>query len=78
MKKQENIIGAFALGLLALSLSGCEFKIGNTASMPSDAEIQALVKKTVPDFADAVEKGDFTSFHSTVPVTFRRQRLRRN
>jgi len=56
IKKHTNITTLLALGLLALSLSGCEVKIGNTASMPADAELQSLIKTTTSDFADAVEK----------------------
>ena len=67
MNRSMKLIGVFAVGL-AFNLSACDFKfgVGNTASMPPDAELQSLVKKTTSDFADAIEKRDFTTFHSTV------------
>ncbi len=67
MNRSMKLIGVFAVGL-AFNLSACDFKfgVGNTASMPPDAELQSLVKKTTSDFADAIEKRDFTTFHSAV------------
>jgi hypothetical protein len=75
MNTSTKLIGLFGVGLLAVNLSGCDFKfsVGNTASMPSDAELQSLVKATTSDFADAVEKEDFTTFHSNVSSDLQKQ-----
>jgi hypothetical protein len=74
MNTNTKLIGLFAVGL-AFILSACDFKfsVGNTASMPPDAELQSLVKKTTSDFADAVKQGDFTTFHSTVSSDFQKE-----
>jgi hypothetical protein len=74
MKTSTKLIGLFAVGL-AFNLSACDFKfsVGNTASMPPDAELQSLVKKTTSDFADAIEKGDFAAFRSTLSSDFQKQ-----
>lgn len=63
-----NFAALLGVGILAVSLASCDvkFSAGNTASMPPDAELQSLVKTTTSDFADAVEKGDFTAFQTTV------------
>ncbi len=40
--------------------------------VPSDAQAQALVKKTLMGFNEAVQAGDFADFHKTVSGTWRR------
>ena len=41
--------------------------------MPTEAELQSLIKTTTSDFADAVEKGDFTSFRTTISSDLQKQ-----
>jgi hypothetical protein len=49
------------------STSNTPFSSGsNTSSgdVPSKSEMEALVKESMADFADAIEQGDFTAFHA--------------
>src|SRR5947209_6734200 len=75
MHMSTKLTGLFAVSLLAVNLSGCDFNfsVGNTASMPPDGELQSLVKTTTSDFADAVEKEDFTTFYSKVSSDLQKQ-----
>lgn len=73
MNKNTKITALFAIWGLVFSMAGCDFSIGNTAKMPSDAELQSLIKTTTSDFADAVDKGDFTSFHKTISSDLQKQ-----
>ena len=41
--------------------------------IPSDAEMQEIVKTTLLDFNDAVKSADFTTFHSHLSKTIQRQ-----
>jgi hypothetical protein len=74
MNTNTKLIGLFAVGL-AFILSACDFKfsVGNTASMPSDVELQSLIRATTSDFADAVENEDFTTFYSNVSSDLQKQ-----
>ncbi|MEZ5306871.1 MAG: hypothetical protein R2684_06975 [Pyrinomonadaceae bacterium] len=40
--------------------------------VPSDAQLQGLVRHTLNDFNDAVKDGDFTDFHSKVANVWKR------
>jgi hypothetical protein len=49
---------------------------GSTKSgggVPSNPELQSLVKQTVLDFNDAVQSGDFSDFHDTLSKPFQDQ-----
>jgi hypothetical protein len=41
--------------------------------LPSDEELQEIVKKTLLDFNKAVEKGDFEDFHTTISKSWQKQ-----
>ncbi len=43
------------------------------AQIPSDDEMQVIVKKTLLDFNDALQKKDFTDFHSTISKVWQKQ-----
>lgn len=43
------------------------------AEMPSDAELQDMVKGTLMDFNDAVQKADFSDFHSKICKPWQKQ-----
>lgn len=43
----------------------------STGKIPSDAELQALLQKTIQDFADAVEAEDFTKFRENASTYFK-------
>ncbi len=65
MKKQKDAKITFLCALLILSIVGlaCNFNLGGEkAELPSDSELQSLVKQTTSDFANALEKEDFTDF----------------
>ncbi len=38
--------------------------------LPSNSEVEALVKKTMADFTNAVQQGDFNAFHATTSKDF--------
>lgn len=63
-----------ALSLLVLFLmiaaGGCG---GGKPDMPSESATQALVKSSLKDFADAVEKGDFKTFRENASKDFQSQ-----
>ncbi len=43
------------------------------AEVPSDEEMQDMVKKTLLDFNDALQKEDFTDFHKTISKVWQKQ-----
>jgi hypothetical protein len=43
------------------------------SEIPSDDELQDIVKKTLLDFNDALQKEDFTDFHSTISKVWQKQ-----
>ena len=43
------------------------------AQIPSDDELQDIVKKTLLDFNDALKKEDFTDFHATISKVWQKQ-----
>lgn len=43
------------------------------SEIPSDDEMQDIVKKTMLDFNDALQKEDFTDFHKTVSKVWQKQ-----
>lgn len=45
----------------------------STGKVPSDEQLQELVKDTVLDFNDAIQSKDFTSFHSNISKPFQKQ-----
>ncbi len=47
-----------ALLIVSLIILGC----GGKPDMPNDSAVQSLVKTTMSDFGDAIDKGDFKAF----------------
>lgn len=45
----------------------------STGEVPTESQNQELARETVLDFNDAIQSGDFTSFHSTVSKPFQKQ-----
>jgi hypothetical protein len=43
------------------------------AQIPSDDEMQDIVKKTMLDFNDAIKKADFADFHTTISKVWQKQ-----
>jgi hypothetical protein len=41
--------------------------------IPSDEELQEIVKETLMNFNDAIERGDFSDFHKTISKAWQRQ-----
>lgn len=59
-----------------MTLSGVVYKRRGVAAaleMPSEPELQDLVKATMLDFNDAVQSGDFTSFHKKAAKKWQEQ-----
>jgi hypothetical protein len=44
-----------------------------SAELPSNDELQTLARKTMLDFDDALQRKDFTNFHSTLSKPFQKQ-----
>ncbi len=44
------------------------------SQVPSDDEMQDIVKKTLLDFNDGLQKEDFTDFHATISKVWQKQR----
>lgn len=61
----------FALLTLVFVALGCSAE--KPAAPPTDADAQALVKATLSEFADAVDKGDFTAFKANASKEFQTQ-----
>jgi hypothetical protein len=65
VKKQKDAKITFLCAFLILGIVGlaCNFNLGGEkAELPSDSELQSLVKQTTADFASALEKENFTDF----------------
>ena len=59
-----------------MTLSGVVYKKGGVSAaleMPTEPELQDLVRATMMDFNDAVQSGDFTDFHKKVAKKWREQ-----
>ena len=62
------ILAMLALFLVAL---GCSAE--KPSAPPTESEAQALVKSTMSDFADAIDKGDFAAFKANASKEFQSQ-----
>lgn len=68
----KNILSAiFAMAALILIGLGCSAE--KPAAPPTEAEAQTLVKNTMSEFADAVDKGDFAAFKANTSKEFQSQ-----
>jgi hypothetical protein len=45
----------------------------SAGDVPSNSDLQDLVRQTVLDFNDAVQSGDFSDFHDTLSTPFKKQ-----
>lgn len=71
MKLEKNRVSAvFALLIVIFVIMGCS---ETKPDMPNDAAAQTLVKGTISDFADAVDKGDFAAFRDKASKDFQSQ-----
>lgn len=76
--RDNRISGLIAFAIVGMIVLGCNcnkeggFSFGE-ATVPPDAELQALVQKSMQDFATAVDTEDFTSFHATTSSDFQKQ-----
>ena len=68
----KNIPSAI-IAMLALILIGLGCSAEKPAAPPTEAEAQALVKATMSEFADAVDKGDFAAFKANTSKEFQSQ-----
>ncbi len=66
--KTSAMIAMLALLLVAL---GCSAE--KPSAPPTEAEAQTLVKNTLSEFADAVDKGDFAAFKANTAKEFQSQ-----
>lgn len=67
--KTSAILAMLALIVIGLGCSGAE----KPSAPPTEAEAQTLVKNTMSEFADAVDKGDFTAFKANTAKEFQSQ-----
>ena len=66
--KTSAILAMLALFLVTL---GCGAE--KPAAPPTEAEAQTLIKNTLSEFADAVDKGDFVAFKANASKEFQSQ-----
>lgn len=48
-------------------------KTASSGDVPGDSELQDLVKDTIMDFNDAIQRNDFSDFHDTLSTPFQEQ-----
>ncbi len=68
----KNTLSAIS-AILALIIIGIACGGEKPDKPPTDAEAQALVKDTMSQFADAVDKGDFAAFKANTAKEFQSQ-----
>ena len=68
--KGNKLSAIFATLILFAIVLGCG---GGKPETPSESEAQYLVKATISDFADAVDKGDFSGFRTKASSDFQSQ-----
>lgn len=75
IKKTKNVYKSGATPVLALMIlifAGLACNLGGEkAELPSDAELQTLVKETTAAFANGVESEDFSKFRENTASEFR-------
>lgn len=70
--RNNTVSAILALLVISLIVLGCNSPEKPSAP-PSESDAQALVKKTLSDFADAVDKGDYTAFKANASKEFQSQ-----
>lgn len=76
--RDNRISGLIAFAIIGMIVLGCNcnkeggFSFGE-ATVPAEAELEALVQKTLQDFASSVDAGDFTGFRATTSSQFQSQ-----
>ena len=74
VRKDTKFTAIAAVFILMITGLACNFNFeAGKPEMPSDSELQSLIKKTTSDFADAVQKEDFTGFLKTTSKDFQNQ-----
>ncbi len=68
---KNNVSAFFAILALFFVAVGCSAE--KPAAPPTEVEAQALVKTTLAEFADAVDKGDFAAFKANSSKEFQSQ-----
>ncbi len=61
--KNSKVLAFSSMLIVSLIALGCG---AAKPEMPAEAETQTLVKNSMSDFADAIDKGDFTAFREKV------------
>lgn len=69
--KTNRMSAVLAALTLLMVLIGCSAE--KPAAPPTEAESQALVKSTLSDFANAIDKGDFAAFKANASKEFQTQ-----
>jgi len=67
--KTSAVVAMLVIFLVALGCNSPE----KPAAAPTESESQTLVKNTMADFADAVDKGDFKAFKANTSKEFQAQ-----
>lgn len=68
----KNTMSAL-FAMLAIILIGLGCSAEKPAAPPTETEAQTLIKNTMSEFADAVDKNDFTSFKANTAKEFQAQ-----
>jgi hypothetical protein len=71
--KNNKISAVLAMLIVSLIVLACSGGAEKPAAPPSESEAQALVKKTLSDFADMIDKGDFNAFKANTSKEFQSQ-----
>lgn len=69
--RKNTISALFAVMILLFVGFGCGGE--KPSAPPTESDAQSLVKATLSDFADAVDKGDFTAFKANASKEFQTQ-----
>jgi hypothetical protein len=70
--KNNKISAVLAMLIISLIVLACN-NAEKPAAPPTDAESQALVKNSISEFADAVDKDDFKAFKANTSKEFQSQ-----
>lgn len=68
----KNTLSA-VVAMLAIIVIGLGCSAEKPSAPPTESEAQTLVKNTVSEFADAVDKGDFAAFKANTAKEFQSQ-----
>ena len=71
--KNNKISAILAMLIVSLIVLACSGGAEKPAAPPTDAESQTLVKNSISEFADAVDKEDFGAFKANTSKEFQSQ-----